>query len=214
MVKKRKTELDIDTSFQIETPEVEVEEAEAPPPPLEEPVEEASPEETEETEKKPSRRNIYIIAGLAVAVIALAGITYSVIFGGSLPEETVTEKETMDETTIEDETAAPETVVPLIPLHNITLEPFILPIGDGEGGGFFQIRFTLELSNEDAVAEVEENLSILRESIFVFLKRHKVEDFTKPSKRKDTILSLTRQLDRSLQNGRVNAVLVTELKIL
>ncbi len=69
-------------------------------------------------------------------------------------------------------------------------------------------------SNKEAKAEVDQNLVIVRDAVFFFIKNRPAKDFTVPKRRKDTLLELKRLLDRSVQNGRVQAVLITEFNII
>lgn len=196
--KKRKTELDIDLTIQ---PPV----AETPPPP--EPV--AKPEPAPEpAAKKPSKRKLYIIAGVSSAVVLLAVITAAVFFGTK--EKTV---EPVIETKVIEVTAdAPQK--PMKELNNLPLEPFLLPIKQNGSKGFLRVKFSLLLSNEDAVVEVEENLSLMRETIYLFAKRKELDDFKPSGRRNETMQTLRRLLDRSLQNGRVKNIMITEFTLL
>jgi len=204
--KKRKTELDIDPTLQ--PPEVEAQAQAQPPPtppPEPEPVQEP---ETEPVKTKPSRRKLYIIAGVSSAVVLLAVVGLAVYFGvGQKTAERKTEEKAVEVTA-----AAP--VVPKKELNNLPLEPFILPITDNNGKGFLRVKFSLLLSNADAVGEVEENLSLMRETIYLFAMQREPDDFKPSGRRDETIQTLRRLLDRSLQNGRVEDVMITEFTIL
>jgi len=202
--KKRKTELDIDST--IQPPEVEAPPPPPPPPPPEpEPVPES---ETEPVKTKPSKRKLYIIAGVSSAIVLLAAITLAVYFGAA--QETA-ERET-EEKAVEVTAAAP--TVPKKELNNLPLEPFILPIMDNNRKGFLRVKFSILLSNADAVGEVEENLSLIRETIYLFAKQREPDDFMPTGRRDETIQTLRRLLDRSLQNGRVEDVMITEFTLL
>lgn len=198
--RKRKTELDIDLS--VQPPAVE-----APSAPKPEPVAEPEPD-TEPAAKKPSKRKLYIIAGVSSAVVLLVAVTATVYFGTK--EKTV---EPVIETKLVEVTAeAPQAVIKKF--NNLALEPFLLPIKQNGDKGFLRVTFSLLLSNADAVTEVEENLPLMRETIYLFAKRHKPDDFKPTGKRKETLQTLQRLLDRSLQNGRVKNILITEFTLL
>ena len=193
--KKRKTELDIDSTLQ--PPEAEA--APPPPPPKEpEPVPADAPApETETVKSKPSRRKLFIIAGVSSAVVVLAAVSLAVYFGGTEEKvEPKTEEKTVEVTDV----AAP--IVPIRKLNNIPLEPFLLPVMDNNRKGFLRVKFSLLLSNADAVGEVEENLSLMRETIYQFAKLRDLDDFKPTGRRDETIRTLRRLLDRSLQSGR------------
>ena len=200
--KKRKTELDIDLT--IQAPVVE-----APPPPPPEPEPVAKPEPIPEpAEKKPSKRKLYIIAGVSSAVVLLTVITLTVYFGTK--EKTV--EPPVDKKVIE--VTAPKQREATNKLNNLPLKPFLLPINQNGKKGFLRVKFSLLLSNMDAVVEVEENLSLMRETIYLFAKQHEPDDFKRSGKRDETIETLRRLLDRSLQNGRVKNIMITEFTLL
>ncbi|MFQ5431785.1 MAG: flagellar basal body-associated protein FliL [Nitrospinota bacterium] len=197
--KKRKTELDIDLT--IQSPVVE---APPPPPPEPEPVPEPEP-----AKAKPSRRKLYIIAGVSSVTALLAVIALAVYFGAA--QETA---EKVPEEKPVEVTAAAVPTAPMKELNNLPLEPFILPIIYNNRKGFVRIKFSLLLSNTDAASEVEENLSLMRESIYLFAKQRELGDFKPTGKRNQTIQTLRRLLNRSLQNGRVEDVMITEFTLL
>ena len=205
MATKRKTELDIDPS--LELPGLELDEvakkeesAAQPPPPKPEPAvtAKAAPEPVE---KKGSKRTIYIVAGLLSAVVLAGGVSLAVFFGADekppVPKiEKVVEKK-----------PAPKLV------SNMDLDPFILPIDQIDGKNFLRIKFSLSLSSEDAVAEVEENLPSMRETIYRFTKQREIDEFMSPDIKHNTMLELGRLLDRKLQSGRVKEVHITEVAV-
>ncbi len=205
--KKRKTELDIDST--VQPPE-----AETPPPPPPEPEPEPGPapaaaSETETVKSKPSRRKLFIIAGVSSAMVLLAVIALALYFGGTQEKaEPKIEEKTVEVAVV----AAP--IAPIRELNNIPLEPFLLPVTDNNRKGFLRVKFSLLLSNADAVSEVEENLSLMRETIYQFAKLRDLDDFKPTGRRDETIRTLRRLLDRSLQNGRVEDVMITEFTLL
>lgn len=210
--KKRKTELDIDST--VQPPEAEAPPPPPPPPkePEPAPADATAPEtetETETVKSKPSRRKLFIIAGVSSAVVVLAAVSLAVYFGGT--KEKVEPK--IEEKTVE-VAAAAAPIVPIRKLNNIPLKPFLLPVMDNNRKGFLRVKFSLLLSNADAVGEVEENLSLMRETIYQFAKLRDLDDFKPTGKRDETIRTLRRLLDRSLQNGRVEDVMITEFTLL
>lgn len=201
MAKIRKTELDVEPMLEQAAQEKKSE----PPKP------EKKPEKTRAPTKKSSRLKLYVIAGLAVSVLMLGALALFLMSGEEKPAAEV--DETADEELLHEE-VEDQPAVEVKKLNNLVLEPFTLQSGKSGGGSLMRVGFSLQLSSEDAVAEVEENLVIIRETIYLFLKRHNTENFTIPKKRMETITDLKRLLDRSVQNGRVEDVMITELNIL
>lgn len=211
MAEKRKTELDLDTTTKaVETGAIPQETAETAPV-TEKPPEEKAPE----VEKKPfERKKLFIIAGAAAAVILVAVIGVLLLTGEKKVEKVVEAKvETPEEELEPEPEPEPVKLEPLKKLHNLSLEPFLINYETKGKGQFLKISLAMELSNKEAVAEVDENLVLVRDSIFFFIKGKSLKDFTIPLKRKETLQELKRLLDRSVQNGRVNDVLITELTV-
>ncbi len=208
MAKKRKTELDIDSGIAQKVPQPEVKE-EAPPAAAPEPEEE---EEKPEKKKLTPRLKIIIIAGLVLTVIIMAGITAMLVSGGDeKPEEPVAE---VVEPELEPEPEPePEPEIELKKLDNLLMEPFLLTFDAPQGEQFLRIGIVLQLSNKEAIAEIDQNLVIVRDAIFFFLKRKELNDFNVLKRKKEMMLELKRLLDRSIQNGRVDKVMITEMTI-
>ncbi len=195
MSKKRKTELDVDPSAAME-PEPE---------PQPEPLKEEEPKEEEP--KKLSKKKIIIIAsGVAVLIVL---IVVGFIFTEPEPPP---KKEVQKEAELE--LPEPPSIKDIVPLINITFEPFILPFTQNGEEHFWQIAISLQLSSEDALDEMEHNLVIFREAIYLFLREKNKNDFLNPKKRKEILFNLKVLVDRSLQNGQVDRVLVTKFKVL
>ena len=197
--KTRKTELDIDLTIQ---PPV----APPPPPPKPEPEPVVEPEPAPEPiEKKPSKLKFYIIAALSSALLLLVVITAAIYFG--------TAKKTSQQV-IEEKPLPVTATAPPKELNNLPLKPFFLPITQNNRKGFLRVKFSLLLSNGDTLVEAEENLLLIRETIYQFAKRHEPDDFKPTGKRDETMQKLRQLLDRSLQNGRVENILITEFILL
>ncbi len=213
MAKTRKTELDVDDSIaqKVPIPEPEVKK-EAPPP------EPGKKEEKPERKKLAPRLKILIIAGLVSAVIIMAGITALLVFGDSKkteePVAEVVEPEPEPEPELEPEPEPePKPEIELKKLENFHMEPFMITYNTRQGEQFLRIGFVLQLSNKEAKAEIDQNLVIVRDAIFFFLKRRELKDFNVLKRKKELLLELKRLLDRSIQNGRVDKVMITEMNI-
>ncbi|MEE8483837.1 MAG: flagellar basal body-associated FliL family protein, partial [Nitrospinota bacterium] len=158
------------------------------------------------------RLKIIIIAGLVLTVIIMAGITAMLVSGGDeKPEEPVAE---VVEPELEPEPEPePEPEIELKKLDNLLMEPFLLTFDAPQGEQFLRIGIVLQLSNKEAIAEIDQNLVIVRDAIFFFLKRKELNDFNILKRKKEMMLELKRLLDRSIQNGRVDKVMITEMTI-
>lgn len=205
MAKDRKTELDVDPKLQ----DTQLgEKLEASP--------ETEPEAKAPEVKKRSKLKLYIIVGLIATVLALGVLTaFLLLKDGEKPqvelEKSGEEKLPEEEKLLELELSMPPQKVKK--LNNLLLEPFTISISEPGGKRFMRVTFSLQLSNGDAVSEVEENLVIMREAVYLFIRNRKASDFMVPENRVKTLSTLKRLLDRSIQNGRVEEVLITELSV-
>jgi len=203
VAEKRKTELDVDPTAAIEeeAPQEEVS------------TEETPAEESEETPKLKSKKRIIIIGGV-VAIVIITGVILFFVVGGEKEPSPTDEVKTDTAKGAEGEK---EIVLPPVKkfvkakkLINFPMEPFTLFFTENKTKGIFRIRFELQLSNKEVVNEMAENLITFRNTIFVYLKEHTKEDFIDPEKRQKSLDEIRVLLDRSLQNGQVLAVLITE----
>jgi len=208
MAKKHKTELDVDPTS-IPVAEEEVEESPKP-----SPVKfEAEGEEGEEESKPKRKLTKKAIIILAVGISGFLSLIATIVAGYfyfSKEEEPVAQQ-VVEPAKPEPVQKAPVTFEKMI---NLGLEPFIIPIEKNGEKHFWRIAFSIQLSNEETIDEIEENSSIIREAIFLFLTTHEIEDFSDQKKRSRTIYDMEILLDRSLQTGRVKSITITEFNIM
>jgi flagellar basal body-associated protein FliL len=221
--KKRKTELDIEGITPGKPPEP------PPPPPPEEPP--PPPVEEEKHDEKPKskgNKKIFVIAG-AVSVVILVGVIVVVkSHKPALKEEKVVQKEKEKEKEKEKpkEQAKPEKKheAPKPPekkpeqpafekVNNLAMEPFILTQKTKEGEKFLRVAFTLQINSEDGVAEAKENMALIRKGILFYLGTKDKNEILDEDGRQAILKDLKYNIDKSLQNGRVVAVLITEFNI-
>ena len=91
------------------------------------------------------------------------------------------------------------------------LEPFTVPYEENGKKQIMYAQFSLNLSNKDAMSEIEENIVVMREAIYIYISRREKGDFADEKKRAEILDDLKNLLDRSLLNGRVQDVLITQL---
>lgn len=200
MDEERKTELDVEPA----TPKDTQQEQEAQAPPETEKKVEAP------TAKKRSRLKIYIIVGLLATALALGVFVISLLLTQGKTAE-VKPSQNVEEELLE--LGIPTPTAEVEQLKNLLMEPFVISTGGPGSKQFMRIRFSLQLSNEDAITEVKENLDIMREAVYLFVRNRGASDFTIPESRVETLKTLKRILDRSIQNGRVERVMITELSV-
>jgi len=186
--KFRKTELDVDI---ISEPE-----------PEKEPERRAEPEtvEKEERTRKPLPvKKILIFSAIAVLIILLISGTIII----------------RNITTHEEEEVVVRTPPPVTAIHLDGLAPFFLPVKDAAGKDrFLKIGLTLDLSGPDLTNEIQKNLVILRENIYLLLKKKNISQLRSGDRRKKMVVEIKNTLNMALQTGTINAVYVTELIIL
>ncbi|VAX25003.1 hypothetical protein MNBD_NITROSPINAE02-260 [hydrothermal vent metagenome] len=207
MAKKRRTELDIDTSM-APPPEEEAEPA---------PVEEPSPADEEkrgepEPERKINYLKLSIIIGLVVLVVALMGAIGFILLSKSSTEP---EQEIKKEKPAPIKKPAPRKPVKRhvkIP-ELYQFSPFLIRVGKGEREALVQLDFAVEMSGVAVRKEIDRNLVLIRENIYFLLNSLSLETFTDKKKRRKMAVDVAIILNRSIQSGAVTKTLITGLTI-
>jgi len=201
MSRKHKTELDVDPTSSIEAEEAVEEQPEV----------EAEEEEAEGGPKiNKAKRNLLI--GIVVGIVLLlAGLTAAVFY--LMKDDTPPAVEAVIEEKPEPVKKKAEEYKLVL---NMKLEPFVLPFEVKGEKHFWRISLNLQLSTKQAVEEIEENIAFVREAIYIFLKTHDRHEFLGRNKKlkEQTFFDLRVLIDRSLQNGRVEAIQVIEFTVL
>lgn len=224
MNKKRRTELDIDPTA---IPYKEEEEA-APAKEPEAPEEKKPPEEKAPpppAQSKPRRKINYFklltlaLVGGALIILAVAigfGVTALVTSFLQEPEQ-VEEKEPPpppltlpipEPSTVKKDEKAD---IPAPPLYE--LKPFFLTKGEGKDKSFVRVGFAAEMTGAEVSKEIERNLVLIRENIYFLLQEKSLDSFENEEKRKRLAVEVAIALNRSIQSGAVNKVLITSLTI-
>jgi len=207
MAKKRKTELDIETTATSAPAAEETapgkEEAaapEAPPPPPPKP-----PKRPRKPLSPAAKRNIIIVvAGL---IIISGGAMVAKMASG--PQKKV--KQLRREHVVTPVEKPPDAKLPAV--HNLVLDPFTFTVKGKGGDRFIRLVLALELSNEYAVGEVQENITLIRNGILFYMGTRDAADLLVETKRKEILQNIQYNVDRSLQEGRVEKVLINELGV-
>lgn len=208
MAKKRKTELDIETGA-----------IPAPPPPPESaaPVsleqEMAQDVASSQPPRQPINKNAIIVAGVVLAIVLAIIIAVTVIqkkkphaaakkgdAHGEKAKGAEAEKKKAEEVKFEK-------------LNNLVLEPFVVPYKDKGQDGFVQIVFALQVDDPEVIDEINNNLPLIRNSILFAITTRGHADLIDPAKREALMKDIRFNVDRSLQNGRVEAVLLNAINV-
>jgi len=203
MSRKHKTELDVDPTSSIEAEEAVEEQPEV----------EAEEEEGEAGPKiNKAKRNLLIGVVVGVAIL-LAGLTAAVFYLMKDDPPPVIEEAAVEEKIPEPVKKKDEEYKTVI---NMRLEPFVIPFEEKGEKHFWRLSLSLQLSTKQAVEEIEENIAFVREAIYIFLKTHDRHEFLGRNKKlkEQTFFDLRVLIDRSLQNGRVEAIQVIEFTVL
>ncbi len=205
MAKRRKTELDIETGA-----------IPAPPPPEaapaisleEEMAQQAAPERQP---GKPANKMI-IITAILVAAIVLAIIITVTVVEKKKPAAAVKNKASHGEKAKEKEKKKVEEVK-FEKLNNLVLEPFVIPYKNKGQDGFIQVVFALQVNDPDVIDEINSNLPLIRNSILFAISTHPQADLIDPAKRETLIKDIRYNIDRSLQTGHVDALLLNGINV-
>ena len=117
--------------------------------------------------------NKMLLGGILVLLIAIGAGVYFFI-----PDKKEEEKVPVSDEQSEEE--ADEEIPEIEKVHIYKLEPFFFPIrnNDKETGRFISVSANLLLSNSVLGKNIDKVLPILRNSIYVILRRKKPDDFT------------------------------------
>lgn len=205
MAKKRKTELDIDTGA-IPVPEAPTKDPGPSLPPEQEMVPQAP------QARKPFNKNILIVFGIIIAIaLAVGGIAVKAL----QKKKTVAAKKgaVHGEKTKETGKQKPKEEVKLEKLNNLVLDPFLIPYKNGGKDGFIRVVFALQVNDPEVIDEINGSLPAIRGSILYAISIHDRTDLLEPAKREGLMKDLRYNIDRSLQTGRVDAVLLNALNV-
>ena len=207
MEKKRKTELDIDLDLKIQ--EDVIEEKPPPPPESEEPEEpgEKGPgflqKLSDKFNKIPSK--IFIIAGVSILIIIL--VTGAIVYFSQKPEP-------VSEESVEPEKPEEEAVpsFKMVPQYEFT--PFFFPLKEkNKDGAFLKIAFSFDLSNEEVLREIEQNIALLRANVSFALRKKSLSNLKSDPDRTKLGQEILQILNRSLQKGTAVKIYFTQFLI-
>lgn len=206
MAKKRKTELDIETGA-IPVPAAQSEAA----PPVSLEQEMAQDAASAREPRRPLNKSIIIVFGIIVAVVFAVIITVTII-QKKKTSATEKKKDVHGEKAKGAEKHKTEEVK-FEKLNNLVLDPFVIPYKDKGQDGFIQIVFALQVNDPDVIDEISNNLPLIRNSILFAINTHGQADLINPAKRETLMKDIRYNVDRSLQSGRVEAVLLNSLNV-
>lgn len=206
MAKKRKTELDIETGT---IPVQPAPSESAAPVSLEQEM--AQDVASTQAPRKPLNKNAMIVAGVIIAIVLAIIIAVTVIQkkkphaaakkGAAHGEQAKgAEKQKAEEVKFEK-------------LNNLVLEPFVIPYKDKGQDGFIQIVFALQVDDPEVIDEINNNLPLIRNSILFAITTRGQADLIDPAKREALMKDIRFNVDRSLQTGRVEAVLLNAINV-
>ncbi len=205
--KKQRTELDIDD---VDFP---VPSAPTPEPVAPAPEEKVALVEEEPTEPKEPFKITLVQILIGIIVVIVLGLIW-LIFISEPPAPVVIVPE-KTETPVTAKPAPVEEVIPDAVIKPVYLfEPFILPLKGSKGKEkYLKISFAAEMSGEEVKSEIERNLVLVRENIYLLLRGLSERDFNNEEKRKATLINVAIAVNLSIQSGAITRALVTEITI-
>lgn len=208
MAKKRKTELDIDTGT-MPAPEAPPDTGSTPIPLEQEMAQDAALAREPHT---PLNKNVLIVFGIIIAMmLAAAGIAAVALHkkktGASAKKADGHGEKTKEAEKHKAAEAKFET------LNNLVLDPFVIPYKDKGQDGFIRVVFALQVNDPEVIDEINGNLPLIRNSILYAISTRDRADLIDPAKREGLMKDLRYNIDRSLQSGRVDAVLLNALNV-
>ncbi len=207
MAKKRKTELDIETgAIPVQPPAPE---PAAPPVSLEQEM--AQDAASARQPGKPQNKNIIIVAGIVAAIVLAIIIAVAVIQKKKPPAAAKKKDAHAEKAKAAEKHKAEE--VKFEKLNNLVLDPFVIPYKDKGQDGFIQIVFALQVNDPEVIDEINNNLPLIRNSVLFAISTRAQGDLIDPAKRETLMKDIRYNVDRSLQSGRVEAVLLNAINV-
>lgn len=189
MAKTRKTELDIDLDLKIEEEVKKDPEVEAPPP----------PPEKKEIKGFSSKFKLIALLSSIFLIIILSLVIYSFI--SYRPKKKAPEPEKPAEVESVTFSKTPQ----------YQFEPFFLPVKTKKDKKvFLKVAFSLELSNELVITEIEQNSAILRANLSFLFNKKSLSDLQSDPDKKKLTQEIINILNRSFQKGTVKKVYFTQ----
>lgn len=207
MAKKRKTELDIETGT---IPVQPAPSESAAPVSLEQEM--AQDMASTQAPRKPLNKNAMIVAGVIIAIVLAIIIAVTVIQKQKKPAAGKKKGAAHGEQAKGAEKQKAEEVK-FEKLNNLVLEPFVIPYKDKGQDGFIQIVFALQVDDPEVIDEINNNLPLIRNSILFAITTRGQADLIDPAKREALMKDIRFNVDRSLQTGRVEAVLLNAINV-
>ncbi|VAX16230.1 hypothetical protein MNBD_NITROSPINAE04-2608 [hydrothermal vent metagenome] len=194
MVKKRRTELDIDPELTL-----------APEPEPEPEVVATSPKPESSATKETSDRKVNKTKLAIITGVVLAFVVISVAGGWSLYQHFADKGP---------EPKQPEEKI-IIP-DGATLyqfKPFLINLGENEKAFIVNISFAADMSKAEVGKEIDNNLVLIRENIFQILQGKSAKAFLDERNRRRMAAEITTALNRLIQSGSIKKMFITEMTI-
>ncbi len=207
MAKKRKTELDIETGA-IPAPAAPPESA-APPVSLEQEMAQDAASAGEP--RKPLNKRVIISIGIIAAVVLAIVIGVAIVEKRKPPAAAKNKDRHGEKAKGAEKKKAEE--AKFEKLNNIVLDPFVIPYKNKGQDGFIQIVFALQVNDAEVIDEISNNLPLIRNSILFAISTHPQGDLIDPAKREALMKDIRYNVDRSLQTGRVDAILLNAINV-
>lgn len=208
MAKKRKTELDIDTGT-IPAPEAPPDTGSTPIPLEQEMAQDAASAREPRT---PLNKNTLIVFGIIIAMmLATVGIAALALHKKKTGVSVKKERGNGEKAKDAEKHKAPEPKFEA--LNNLVLDPFVIPHKEKGQDGFIRVVFALQVNDPEVIDEINNNLPLIRNSVLYAISTRDHADLIDPAKREGLMKDLRYNIDRSLQSGRVDAVLLNALNV-
>lgn len=209
MAKKRKTELDIDTGT-IPAPEAPPDTGSTPIPLEQEMAQDAVSAREPRT---PFNKNTLIVFGIIIAMmLATVGIA-ALALHKKKTGVSAKKAHGHGENAKEKGKQKPKEEVKFEALNNLVLDPFVIPHKEKGQDGFIRVVFALQVNDPEVIDEINNNLPLIRNSVLYAISTRDHADLIDPAKREGLMKDLRYNIDRSLQSGRVDAVLLNALNV-
>ncbi|TYP00201.1 flagellar FliL protein [Geothermobacter ehrlichii] len=159
----------------------------------------------EKTEKAPEgggKKKLILIIAIALVVLIGGGVAAFLLLGGS-DEEAKKGKAAQEAAALESSDVGPM----------VNIESFIVNILDESGTRYLKAAMTLELTNEQAVDEVNQRMPQIRDAVIMLIGNKSFNELQDLQGKMQLRAELTAKLNSFLKTGKIKRIYFTDFVV-
>lgn len=163
-------------------------------------------EKKEEVENGSNKKKLFIIIGVAVLVLLIAGGVGAWYF---LKEKPVSEDE---------KNPAQHVPVPALDQQSqigpmVNIDEFVVNIISGDAAHYVKASLTVELTNEEVKIEVEQRMPQMRDAVLLLISNKTYEELQDLQGKKQLKAELSSKINSFLRTGKVTSIYFTNFVV-